>query len=167
MIVSDKAYRMRQIQDILAIEGHVQLCYLSTSKEAAEADLNWLPVAGRDAPAELSKKVEGAVTVVGALKPTMELREKLISKVESKGNILEVEFTAAGRESLSSLQSTSDAKAIGLIVSGLVEAVAVESGISGKRIRFELLDQSEITVQSLEAALRGPDLLCELELMKD
>ena len=56
--------------------------------------------------------------------------------------------------------------AIGLVIGGMIEGVATGEAVTNKRVRFELCEQSEFSVESLEAAIRGPALPCELELIR-
>lgn len=84
-----------------------------------------------------------------------------------KDETLEVTWSRDGLAALKELFDTTDDKlVIGLKINGWVEAVSDGVAVKDKTTRFRWIQTTENTAQSVEAALRGPALPIELEVLK-
>jgi len=169
VMISDWKCNSERIEDALAIEGQLQLAWLAADDTQMNGDFVSLPLAGKLSIQSLAKGVKGLSTTVATSKPLIDLTTAMISGVEtsqSRTQSLSIELSSVGREQLAALRAAESKGAIGLVIGGLVEGVAPTDAISNKRIKFELCDQSEFSPASIKAALRGPALPCELELLQ-
>ena len=153
-----------EIRNALAIEGSVQLAWLDAA-DSGESVRSWLPVAGELEVDGLVTGSEGLAKTLGASSSLVDLKSESIGSVRVRDSELVVELSSTGRALLGETRPNSAGVALGLVVGGMVEGLAKGDSISNKRIRFQLCQQSELSSRSIEAALRGPALPFELELI--
>jgi hypothetical protein len=91
-----------------------------------------------------------------------------LAQIETdKDGTLEVTWSREGLASLKEQFDTADDKlVIGLKINGWVEAVSDGVAVKDKTTRFRWIQTTENTAQSVEAALRGPALPIEWEVLK-
>ncbi|MDX1925774.1 MAG: serine/threonine-protein kinase [Pirellulaceae bacterium] len=167
--IYDWKYNADKIKSSLAIEGQVQLVWLAAADSQMNDDFVSLPLAGILAIDSLARGTKGLSTTVVTGRPPIDLTPEMISGVDagkSRKRSLSIELSTVGRERLATLRDASPSGALGLVIGGLVEGVATTDAISNKRIAFELCEQSEFSPTSIEAAIHGPALPCELELIQ-
>ena len=164
IVVRDWQYNAEEIRNSLAIEGSVQLAWLDAA-DSGESVRSWLPVAGELEVDGLATGTEGLAKTLGTSGSLLDLKSESIGSVRMRDNELVIELSSTGRALLGETRPKSPAVALGLVVGGMVEGLAKGDAISSKRIRFQLSKQSELSSRSIEAALRGPALPFELELI--
>jgi Protein kinase domain len=150
LTIKDKKYLHRAIVEQLRIESVVQLAWLELSGEL---------------PLEQLATSEGLADNLITSQPLIQLSDSMVAAIsESGATELQIELTGGGREQL--LQSNAGRDCgLGLVVDNLVVGVAMPDAIGNKAIRFRLASSSEISASELVAAIRGPALDCELELI--
>lgn len=158
-------YDMGRIQSALEIESRPQLAWLVGDSDDSSSEMKWLPLAGRVVTDGLKSGGEGLSTGLATAKPLLDLDPKMVAAVTSKSDVLTIELTTTGRELLGETRPNSKGLAIGLVVGGMIEGIATDAGVTNKRIQFQLCQQSEFSAEGMEAAVRGPALPCELELL--
>jgi hypothetical protein len=158
------------IESKLAIAGRVQLVWLVSASESDDGERVWLPLAGKLPVKDLATGAQGLGQTVATAMPLFGLDGAMIAGVK-KGKTsdasLSIELTAAAREQLSATWPASQNGAMGLVIDGAVEGIATREEVGNKRIRFELCARSGFSVDSIQAAIRGPVLPCELESMTE
>lgn len=164
VMIRDWQFNAAEICDALKIESAVQLAWLEFADGKPEVT-TWLPIAGDLAVAELATGSEGLSTTLGTNRPLVDLAAEMVASVRSKPDELSIELSKVGRELLGEARPDTKQLALGLVVGGLVEGVATGEGVTSSRIRFRLCKQSELSGGAIEAALRGPALPFELELI--
>ena len=78
---------------------------------------------------------------------------------------IELELSPDGREQLSQLDARNSA-GLGLVAEGVLIGFAEPASISANRISFTFASQSEVTAAALTAAIRGPEIPSDLELLE-
>ncbi len=164
--VRDWKNRAEQIRKALAIESEIQLAWLVSAVDTATDERTWIPLAGKLTVDKLATGGRGLSTTLATTKPLIELKSEIVAAVEAGQNSIAIELIGTGRELLSETRPESKEAAIGLVIGGMIEGVAKGESVTNKRIRFELCDPCEFAAASIEAAIRGPALSCELELIK-
>ena len=165
LMISDWRRNTDKIRSLLAIESHVQLAWLVAAADKSGERI-WLPLAGKVAQAGLATGSQGLSTTLATARPLVDVKSDLVAAVASKSESLSIELTSAGRELLAETRPDSNELAIGLVIGGMIEGVATGDAVTNKQIHFELCHQFEFSVESIEAAIRGPALPCELELIR-
>ena len=153
------------IQAALAIENPVQLAWLVMAADTESGERTWLPLAGKVACDSLAMGAQGLSTTLATAKPLIDMKSDMVAAVTSKPESLSIELTSAGRDLLSETRPESQELAIGLVIGGMIEGVAKGEAVTNKRLRFVLCEQTDFSAASIKAALRGPVLPCELELI--
>lgn len=154
-----------RVRGSLAVASQVQLAWLVAASDAENGERTWLPLAGKVPIDGLATGAEGLSTTLATATPRIDLRSEMIAGVASQPKSLSIELTSVGRSLLSEIRQGQKELAIGLVIGDLIEGVARGEGVTNKRIRFELCDQSEFSSGSIEAAVRGPVLPFTLELI--
>lgn len=167
IVISGWQYSLQKVKQALEIQEPVQLAVLVAADQPMAEEVAWIPVAGDSAPKTIRVDDTGMTIRAASSKPVITFREDMASKISVARDQVSLELTAEGREALSANAASAGKATLGLVISGLVEGVAESHDISGKRIRFKLCDQSELSAASIQAAIRGPALPCALELITE
>jgi serine/threonine protein kinase len=155
------------IERALAIEESVQLVWLLPDGAEVDPDAKWFAFAKELPLGKVASRGSGLSATVAAVDSVVTLHSAMVSNVGATNaqNELAIELTSKGREQLDEF-GAGESYALGLIVSGHLEGIAASDAITSKRIIFKLSEASELQVDSFTAAIRGPMLPCELELIK-
>ncbi len=166
LIITDWQRSRSAIETQLQIEQNVRLVWLSTSSDRTPV-VNWISLAkGIENHSVLTQGI-GLTRSVGGFGVPIELTADMVSRVHKQTDKeLAIELTSVGRESIRSQQQSEGNAAIGIMLGDTIEAIASAEQISTKQIVFQLGENPELQLNSLVAAIRGPQLPCELELIQ-
>ncbi len=156
-----------KVRQLLAIEGNVQFARLaSESNLDSESESRFDIPRGLQLPNDVGTvETELGQSVVANGKPLV-VESSYVSSVSSDKETLTVYLSQDGQQALLK-HETDESKfvGLGLIVDGTIEAFAAPDDISGRRITFVLSGDSKTTADAIVAAVRGPALLTDLELL--
>ncbi len=171
------ANRRSEIIEQLKYEGNVQLAWIRKTHvhHAADAEVSTIlwPIAPQLAisanvatrTATLGQQVEGEGEV-------LILTSEMVSKLSNRdGDKLEqfhlsLEFSAKGRKVLdAAAPDIANTAGLALIVDGVVHGFADHENISNAQTIFTLSNASDASPAAIMAAIRGPELPTELELL--
>ncbi len=95
----------------------------------------------------------------------IESQKEKDSKRHSKD--IRLELSSSGRAALEKLlESHRESAAFGLVVDGVIEAVASPVLQDHRTIEFQIDSQSVRSIESIRSAIRGPEIPSEIELLK-
>jgi len=120
---------------------------------------------------DLPKEVKRATTNIGGVvysdNEPMVIESKYVSKPSFSRSKLEIQLSKEGREKLVEASDDEiDFAGLGLLVDGVIEGFAGREGMSGRKLIFQLSIESYVTAESIIAAIRGPVLPSDLELLE-
>lgn len=166
LVIKGKKRLHPAIVDCLQIEKAVELAWLEPITLADGSDKRLLPMDAALPVNDLATEPGLAINLV-TTQPLLKLVESMVASTrEASTSNLQIELTSAGREQLRQTSSQTGCS-LGLIIDGLVVGIAPPDKISNKAIYFQLDPHNQITASSLSAALRGPTLDCDLELLNN
>lgn len=125
-------------------------------------------------PCLSGSEVEGLVTRKSGVSEEILIAKEIaipqdwLAKIESdrKRSALEITWSRDGLSKLKELIDTADDKlVIGLKINGWVEALSDGSALKDKSTRFEWIQSTDNSANSVESALRGPSLPIEFEVL--
>jgi serine/threonine protein kinase len=160
--------RTRAIQ-ALQIETSPKLIVIATDSviQQISSEKNMIDLAaGLDVKnAETSKSASGLMVACFATELTLE--PSMASSITGSGSKLLIEWTTQGRSAFKNLVSDVDGPvSIGLVIDGVVRGIATTNDSANQRLSFKLADSMGETVPSITAAIRGPALPFELEMIQ-
>ncbi|MEO1619105.1 MAG: hypothetical protein AAFV88_24860, partial [Planctomycetota bacterium] len=157
------------VEDLLGVQEVPQLVWLESAESTETENPTSIPVAP-------GLKTDSFWTVEQGLGPAIrpatdpfQLSPKFVVKFATesglKSNQVTIELTSAGRKEIEKHDADS-VGGIGLVIGGVVEALAPIESISQKSITFQLSDASNFTPSSITAAIRGPHVPTPLERLE-
>jgi serine/threonine protein kinase len=97
----------------------------------------------------------------------LELNQSHISRVSVEKGTISIDFSSSiANEMKNQSSSASNEFALGLEINGWIEAIALPEDTRGRTIRFQPSSESKHSVESIQAALRGPGIPAELERVR-
>lgn len=173
--ISTMQYQREAIRLQLQIEGGIELAWVLSGTDAA-SDSGTLQ---KPSPVRIDVgkglEISEAISNAGKLGPTVRaagknllLKSDLVASVKTHStNGLTLQLSAKGRESVTELQMDgTEFAGIGLIVEGTMEGFAPIESISGKVLEFDLAKSTTVVPEALIAAIRGPIVPSDLELIR-
>lgn len=185
--VTVQASYMDEVLDALAVQGNMQLVWLGGNTEAEDDSLlqqdnHLVPaISGLDL-GTLTTKASGLGRSLYQIGEPVSLTGAHVLSVNNAGKretnsgaanenshpTISIELSSAGRDALSnSIPQDGSHQALGLVVDGLVHAIAQLESVSNERIELSVSSRSDISVEGIVAGIRGPTLDYELEFLKD
>lgn len=185
LTVSIMAKNRDAVRSMLAIEHSVQIAPLTSSLEVSDgsnpnndsqptdgenrendSSQNLFVTPGLDLPSSVAISDSGLQsTVIAHAQPRM-IESTYVSSVSIEKGMLTLHLTQDGQASLlNGLSRDAGFVGIGLVVDGQIEAFATFDDISGREIAFALSNDSNTTSDAIIAAIRGPALSTDLELL--
>jgi len=168
-------HQREAIRQMLAIEGDVQLVWLDlndgadTEREVpSEEQSRVLDLAlGMDLPKDAKRATTNTGDAAYSDSEPMVIESEYVSKLSFADGKLEIQLTKEGREKLVEASNGEiEFAGLGLLVDGVIEGIAGREEMSGKQLIFQLSSRSEVTAESIIAAIRGPALPSDLELLE-
>ncbi len=164
-----------EVQESLSIEKSPELVLIPSKQLSSDDTMNVtsysLGVGLEVKEADVTKGT--GANLVTCLKKRINMNSGMIKAIDkaslSAGKLQQVsiELTAKGRQEISELMgSDAGIVAIGLLVDGVVQGIAPLTEKSTQQLEFELANNRRLSVPSLTAAIRGPELPFDLELLK-
>jgi serine/threonine protein kinase len=159
-----------KIRALLEIEGNVQLARLAPTSDSgsnsnADSKNQFDVPSGLSLPDDVGT-VETDVRkfVIVSAAPTV-IESNYVSSVSGDRDTVTIRLSQDGQAAV--MGDTSGARFVGfgLIVDGTIEAFADPDDISGRNITFVLSSESKTTADAIIAAVRGPALETDLELL--
>lgn len=153
------------IRQVLSIEGNVQIARLANNSDA-KSEHKFSVVPGLELPSETaSTETDIRTTAVANESPNV-IESKYVASVSRDRGKLMIDLSRQGQEHLlASEASETDFVGFGLIVDGQIEAFASPESVSGRKMTFTLSNDSKTTAEAIMAAVRGPALSTDLELL--
>ena len=170
-----------RVHQLLAIEGQIQLVWLAATvePEAAKPDAadllasheSWVASSqGIEMRADLMVQDTVLGRSIATLGKEMQVSPTFASKITTTADSrrqLVLELTAAGRELLAQPELPHEQVAgLGLLVEGVLEGFASRDEVSGSQITIELAGSSRFTTAAVAAAIRGPSIPSDLEILE-
>ncbi len=174
-------YERELVEQLLAIEGQVELVWILA--EAGEVGLTESGASGQSVVEEFDRALpvspglplDSGLSHPGRIGQAVHVTDKTfalmpgdVSKLTSQqATELSLEFTAAGREKvMGSTPPDKQCGGLGLVVDGMLEGFAAKESISSKLAKFTLASPSEASAEAIIAAIRGPAIPSDLELIE-
>jgi serine/threonine protein kinase len=153
------------IRQVLSIEGNVQIARLANNSDA-KSKHKFSVVPGLDLPSETAITETDFRTTAAANESPNVIESKYVSRVSRDRGKLMIDLSRQGQEHLlDSETSKADFVGFGLVVDGHFEAFASPESVSGRKMTFTLSNDSGTTAEAIMAAVRGPVLATDLELL--
>lgn len=164
------------VQESLTIEKSPELVLIPTKQLASDDTMKVISYSlGVGLEVKEANITKGAgANLVTCFKKRIRMNSgmiKTIDKTSSSARSLQkqisIELTAKGRQEIAELVGVDTGiVAIGLLVDDVVQGIAPLTEYSSQQIDFELASNRRLSAQSLAAAIRGPELPFDLELLK-
>jgi serine/threonine protein kinase len=180
VMLDTRAFARERVIDLLRIENEIQLTWLVRLSDDSEADSGEISresdVLNAESQIPIAKDLtlqSGFTTPDGTLgvsvKEMIPLQRADFSDLESRNSVsnrLQMRLTKLGSEKLTkAAPADKDSYLPVLVVDGLVIGYLRDGTIIQREVEFEFASGEDFNVRSIEAALRGPALGTELELM--
>ncbi len=182
--VHTMAMHRTQIEQALKYTEELQLAWIAaTTEDLADENGDVLSAASEAPPSADSRqfdvspdlKLPPAVVTRGPLgqvvtvsHPEFALESSYVAKVRTERGALSFDLSSKGREVLAAAKTAPDeAAGVVLIVNGLVEGFADAQQVSGKSLKFTMSSSANFNQSAIMAAVRGPALPTQLELIAD
>lgn len=137
---------------------------------SATAQSNLPVVDGLALPTDVASEKQLSGQRAAVLGSPLDLRPAYVTQVTAAttdGNKLSVMLSSEGREIFNkSTQDEESIAAVGLVINGMIYGIASRADISAQELRFELSGNNTFSQEAITAAIRGPELPTELELLE-
>ncbi len=169
-----------KITSRLAIASKIQLVALYDAEQEsyeASSKVIYFPIAkGLDA-SRISVQPDGLGEKAKCIDSPISISSDMISNVNASNpqsssrrtnveRTMDLELSAAGRTALSGLPiNEKPVIGIGMIINGVLEGIALRKDISNQQIRFSLASNSSFETDAIIAAIHGPELPCQIDLI--
>ncbi len=160
------------IEQMLQIEGDVQMVWLASSSDvgtdsAKKPEHEFDVATGLKLPSEVATNTAAIRSLVFANRPPTIIESSYVSKLSSTRGELTVYLSQQGQTQLLDGRPSEEAfVALGLLVDGIIEGVADSKSVSGRQVRFELSQDFQSSAEAIIAAIRGPVIPTDLELLE-
>ncbi len=146
------------------------VCADKTAGSGADADVNYVPCLSNELPEGLSVRTSASGPEVAVVSELV-LQDSWLSGVESqRSDSLTITWSREGFAKIRELLSEQSTQPIlALKVDGWIEAITsdrAQDGREPKSATFRWLQGSKRPIRSLEAALRGPSIANQFELLE-
>lgn len=165
-----------RVKQLLAIEGRVELVWLAASSTQDATGLlanqeTWVASAqGIQMGADVLVQETVLGKSVATLGKKIEVTPSFTSQIATPSNSdsqLVLELTESGRELLAQTDATREQVAgLGLLVEGVLEGFARRDEVSGSQIIIQLADDTRFSTEAVAAAIRGPSIPSDLEILE-
>jgi len=136
------------------------------SDESSKSDRKLSVASGLQLPADMRTISTGLGTTVTSDSQRHVIESRYVSSVSINRETLTIHLSSEGQESLlDSMTVDADFAGLGLVVDGQLEAFATLDDVSGRKIAFVLSRESNTSADAIIAAIRGPALSTDLELL--
>ncbi len=167
---------LREVQESLSIEKSPELI-LIPSKQFASDDTMKVTSYSLGVGLEVKEAdvaIGAGANLVTCFKKRIPMNSGMIKSIEkassSARNLhqhVSIELTAKGRQEITELMGLDTGiVAIGLLVDDVIQGIAPLTEKSSQQLDIEFANNRRLSVQSLAAAIRGPELPFDLELLK-
>jgi serine/threonine protein kinase/uncharacterized membrane protein (GlpM family) len=115
--------------------------------------------------AEVTKSAAGRK--IACLTPELKLTPAMASRITGQEKQLVIQWSGQGRTTFSEFTGAAqDSVTLGMIIDGVVQGVAVTDDSANQKLTFALSESMNNSIESVKAAIRGPELPFELELLQ-